>query len=346
MFLKRLKAYRFQYLTRISLFFVSFLILLLYSSVCFSFYESIFLYSAGYQDDYAYATTLYSTDVENIPADKLFYAFDIRSDFEKETAEITGFCSTNIMESKGFFLYGRAFVTYEKDDFHLKSQSLPDSYCLTTHPDKENIAFEGKSYPVYGNFSIRLSQAMQNNYSLAGVKTVYLNLIIDPSVTPDQTKNCFMICSDPSLVKKESYFYSGKELNQQYRDGYTLYLPLIYILFLLPLSVYLIALMGSLRQVCSFELREGFLFRCVGLSRSKQFGSLFMDRFLSLLIAFALSLLFIPFVNLVNPDFYRLAFSMVLLNFAHIFFGLLFLTIHDLSRVYQGQISFLENHYD
>lgn len=346
MFFKRLKAYRFQYIVRTLLFFASFLILLLYSSVCFSFYQSVFLYSGGYQDGYAYADTLYADDIEALPEDRLYYAFGIRPEYKGDTMEITGYCSGNILESKGFFLYPRAFVSYDRSDFRLSADTLPEKYCLTTEEGADTVLFEGNEYPVAGTFSISLSQAVENNYSLLGVRRVRLNLVVDPSVSPEQTQNCFMICSDSSLVGGRTYFASGRELNRQYREGYSLYLPLIYLLFLIPLSVYLIALTSSLRQVCSFEMRESFLLRCTGLSEGRQFRSLFGGRLLSLVLTFVCSLLFLPLAGLPNRDFYRLAFPMLAVNFLLLFFGILFLTLQDLNRVYKGKISFLENHND
>lgn len=344
MIAKKIKAYKANNLLRFFLFFFSFVLLQIYSFVFYAFFQRIYLYSDGYQDNYAYSTNVGLQDYEELPKDQIFYADNIQTELDGSTIHVTAETSDNIYESKGFLISGRVLVTYDEKDFHRKENTLPQQYCLTSRKDAgENISFKDTNYPVAGYFSFHLMESSKIHYELSGINNIDITLFINKEKEPKFFCLGFIICKDPYLVQRKNNFALGKDLNEEYRQGYRLYLPLLYLVFLVPLSVFVVALMTSLRQVCSFEIQETFLKRTIGISRAKNFWVLFGERILPMILAFILSLVFLPILNTIKPGFNVLSLSLMGLNLLLLLVGLWILTKKDIRKVYHAKISFLEN---
>ena len=130
----------------------------------------------------------------------------------------------------------------------------------------------------------------------------------------------------------------GSQLNQNSKNGYDVFLPLIYTGFLIPFSFCSLAFTIIISNLQKDNIRERVVFRAFGKKKKSSFNRLFLERLLERLIAFVIA--FVPFFFICYFAYHfsigsTLLYSLIVFVYALIV--ILFKTLSEVKKVYSGK---------
>ncbi len=307
-------------------------------------FSSIYIYSSGYNNDFYYGEEVDDSYIKSINKDQYSLSVDIQSSFSDHTLVYSAYSSSNFQEGFGIMLSSRVFAKVDSSTFKVNDNSS-SSFCYVSSnyfDDSKSFIKEDKSYPIIGTFDYYLSDSAKKTLENSGADNIYLAVVIDEK-TNLLDDSSFSSSSKSLIVRPgnqaESHnLIKGSELNKQYSQGYTVFLPLIYSAVLVPTCLLLLAYAFILRQMSVFQIKEIFLRRMFGSSFSSSFFSLLRERLMVIIVPFLVNIIvFLPIYSFTSIHSSLTFWLLALCELIYVLLFELFFTHKDIKTVYKSE---------
>ena len=312
------------------------------------FFSHIYLYSDGFNNDSVYSTQAFQNVVpkrvqDQINKEDCSLLYDIHREFQGNKISYNGYIDKTTLKSRnGLYISDRVF--YSLDNFKIKDDAL-DKFAISSNHSLETIEFEGVTYPVKGSLCVNPSWNTKKVLDANGIsEDISVTLIVDSEKDSSGHYSGF----NSTIIKGYNKLLDinsanldsrlGSQLNQNSKNGYDVFLPLIYTGFLIPFSFCSLAFTIIISNLQKDNIRERVVFRAFGKKKKSSFNRLFLERLLERLIAFVIA--FVPFFFICYFAYHfsigsTLLYSLIVFVYALIV--ILFKTLSEVKKVYSGK---------
>lgn len=300
---------------------------------CWNFFSAIYLYSSGYSDSSYYSIN--KVDYENL--EKEYYREDFAYSFDIENSIIDGdtllssaYCDENTLYGDfGICLSSRVFVKAK----NISKKETSDSYCFVSDNFKTKETTLMKNdivYPIQGTFQLEMTPEIRKSFKQSGINSIELALFVDKKIKPDAV-NLIVNNSEERYSMDSGSFLSGKDLNNQVVNGYSLFQPMIYVGYLIPMIASAISFLLILSSIQNKSIEELKTLRILSFRKKEILRLLFLERLFECLLGGIVSyVLFIPFFAYILKEFYAVSFIIFFLQLAY---AILLLLVHSKKEV-------------
>ena len=338
--IKNLKSKRKSHLLRLLILFISFCVFDILGLLSSNFFNSIYLYSGGYRDNYYYGMNT-DNDRKELPEEKTALIYNMKTKLTDSKMSVQANCSPNIKNASGIMISNRIFLSFTANDFSKDANNLTDKF---KYVSKNSASDESQdNYPVKASFTYKITPSIKANLQRLGIKDITLSLIVDSEVHIDYSlPHSLIYMADKGEIIDDDHLTSGKDMNKQYQQGMDVFLPLIYCVMIIPMIIFLFSLMISLKQICDFEVKYAYLYRMMGMGKTKNLCILYLMRIIPCLLSLILSdLIFLPIYGLIY-DYVLSGFLISLITFLALALSLFILSKKEIGRIYHSKLSYIE----
>lgn len=275
---------------------------------------------------------------EKYKEEDVAYSFDIENTIiEEDTLFSTAYCNDNtIFKDFGIQLSDRVFVKMKDIN---KFENRNDGYCLVSNNFKletQSLKKKNISYPIVGTFQLDMTSEIRKSFQQSGIKDIQLALFVDKSI-PVNNVNLIIDNSKNQYIINSSSFSSGKELNDQIIDGYSLFQPMIYVGFLIPMIACAFSFLLILSSIQNKSIEELKTLRILSFKKKDIFHLLFYERLFECFIGAVFSyILFIPIYILFLKNFYACSFIVFFIQLIYSVSILFFYSKREVNNIYKN----------
>lgn len=336
--IKRLKKRKSLTIQSSSILFILFSTLNILFIFCWNFFSNIYVFSYGYKntDYYSNNVFVYGDLINKFPMDNIAISYNIENEVKDNSIVFKAYCSSNTFsENYGIKISNRIFFTIDVNDIN-KTKSL-DQYCIVSenyYKTEGNITNNDISFPIAATFKLNMTKAIKDSLKSSDITDVKSVLFVEKDIDKNTSTN--VILRGNEELAKQHDLISGKELNNQYITGYSTYLPLIYVGFLIPYIAAIICMFLILSSVQTMSLKENKTLYLLGMKKHKIFSLIFKERLIETLIGFIISsLIFIPIFIIYIKEFLYVSLINYLVQLIYVIIVLFFYTIKETNKKYK-----------
>lgn len=337
LFIKRIKKRRKLFIRTSFIFFIMFSTLNILFVFCWNFFGQIFLYSFGYNDNHYYSQNVVSYQtVENyFPKDDIALSYDIENHVEDRDIIFSAFCTPNTFQKNyGIKLSLRLFVNIDVNDKKAIENNKNKNYCIVSDNFKnkeDSFSVNGKEFPVVTTFKLNMTSAIIDSLKSSNIDDIQLVLFVENKIDEDTSFN--VILNGHEALASRFDFKSGKELNNEYKTGYTAFEPLIYIGFLIPYLFAIISMFFIVSNMQAISLKENSTLYLLGMKRKDIFSLILKERILETLLGFITSIIiFTPIFIPITKNFFYVSFINYVIQLIYVIIILAFYTLKETKR--------------
>ncbi len=337
LFTKRLRNRKKVFFGSSSIFFILFSTLNILFLFTWNFFSQIFLYSYGYNNDNYYSINDVNINEakEIYPEKDIAFSYDVENRVEDDVIFFQAYVSTNtFLDEYGIRLTSRLFVNMKVKHKSMFSDLENTDYCIVSENyrhDGSSLFRKGKEYPIKSTFQLEMTSAVINSLKTSNIKEMQLALFVEKTID-DEKSGQIIVNGHEDLAKKHDLI-SGKILNEEYKEGYTIFQPLIYIGFLIPYLFACLSMFFILSSMQTLSMKENTTLYLLGMKKRNIYFLILNERMLEMLVGFLASILIftpilIPFTN----SFFYVAFLNYAIQLVYVLLILVFYTLKEAKR--------------
>ncbi len=311
LFLRRILSHRKRALLSSAIYCALFCALNFLFCLVYSFFSHIYLYSDGFDNDSYYSTQQVSNTEGRLDLTDASLLYGLQSEYQGEFISYTGFISVDSLDSdNGLFRSSRVFYRIDNIEF---PSGIKDKFAISSDSSQRTVVFDQTTYPVVGTRKISPTYNTKKRLDANGFGETKITLVVDSSKDYCKTDGFYstIIKGNDELRKGDTMdFQKGSERNKRSEQGYQLFLPLIYVGFLVPFSACAFSFTAIIARLQKDITDEFTLYRVLGKKRLSSLNWLLGERRMERLIGFFIT--FVPFL-FVYLFAYRFSFLSCLL---------------------------------
>lgn len=304
---------------------------------CWNFFGSIYLYSFGYSDTSYYSRNPVSYDVveREYKEEDVAWSYDIENSLvDGNILFSTAYCDENTLYGDfGLCLDSRVFVRM-KD---VSSRETSRYYCFVSDNFKtqeKTLTKNDIAYPIAGTFHLEMTSEIKKSFRQSGIDDIELALFIDKRIIPHSVN--LIVDNAKGSYHMDTDFLSGKDLNSQVVNGYSLFQPMIYVGYLVPMIACAVSFLLILSSIQNKSLEELKTLRILSFRKKDIFRLLFLERLFECLVGAVSSyILFVPFYAIVLKEFYPVSFIILFLQLVYAVLLLLIYSRKEVKKIYK-----------
>lgn len=340
LFIKRLKSRKKQFFGSSSIFFILFSTLNILFLFCWNFFSNIYLFSFGYNNDYYYSYNDVNIKEaeETYPIEDIAFSYDIENKIEDETIIFEAFVSPNtFLEEYGIRLTNRLFVNMKVKDKDIFSNMESMDYCIISENyrhERNSLSKNGKEYPILSTFQLEMTSAIISSLRTSNIKDMQLALFVEKTI--DKDKSAQIIVKGHEEAAEKDDLISGKTLNDEYKEGYTIFQPMFYVGFLIPYLFACISMFFILSSMQTLSMKENDILYLLGMKKRNLYFLVLNERTLEMLLGFLASILiFTPILIPITKTFFYVAFINFAIQLLYVLLILIFYTLKETKRKFR-----------